>query len=671
MTTYTATSTSALLADLNAAGSGDTILLAPGTYSNVQITNLAKSGVTVTSADPTNEAVLTDLTVKGSSGLTFSDLELYATKDMPFQILAGSSNITLDSLNVHGTLDGTSSDDVRGMLIRDSSNITVSNSYFHELTDALNHLNDNNITFTGNRFDLIRDDGIFGGGSSNVTISNNVFTDFDHTGTVHPDAIQFYTNTTPGSTVATLPASNITVTGNVFDRGSGVAVQGIWINDDSGQQPYQNLTVTNNTIIGATYNGLVVYGAVNATITGNVVIGETDQNSWLGVVNVANAYVADNIATAYNESNSNITGGGDVITSYLATTDAATYASTLYGEMQPGTLTAGSSSEASSQALGYVNEIGFVDGPSPTGATYHFGVVNIYGTDGADRLTAFAYGSSHLYGGAGNDSLAGGTDGIASILEGGPGDDNYTIYQPNDVVIEQPGGGNDAVYTYVNYTLPANVEKMFAMAAGLTLYSNAAGGALAAAAGGDTLIGGGGADTLQGGSGNDVLIGGSGSGNARLIGNDGNDYLQVYTGNNSLLGGNGNDTLIAGAGNDTLEGDAGADLMVSGGGATIFLYRATDFAAGLAASEDTISGFNHAKGDIINLGGVDANTNTTAIDTFKWIGTAQFDGTPGELRYQADGDGITVYGDTTGSGVANIAIHLSGLTTIASNSFVL
>jgi Ca2+-binding RTX toxin-like protein len=670
MTTYTATSTTNLLADLNAAGPGDTILLAPGTYSNVAVTNLVKSGVTVTSADPTNEAVLTDLTVKGSSGLTFSDLELYATKDTPFQILSGSSNITLDSLNVHGTLDGTSSDDVRGMLIRDSSNITVSNSYFHELTSALSHLNDNNITFTGNRFDLIDNDAIFGGGSSNVTVSNNVFTDFDHTGGIHPDAIQFYTNTTSGS-VATLPASNITVTGNVFDRGSGVAVQGIWINNDSGVQPYQNLTVTNNTIIGAMYNGLVVQGAVNATITGNVVLGETDQNSWLGVENVASAYVADNIATYYSTSNSSVTGGGDVITSYLATSDAATYASTLSAEMQPGTLTHSSSSLASAQALKYLSEIGFTDGPSPTGATHSFGVVNYYGTDGADRLTAGTYGSSHLYGYGGNDSLAGSKDGISSILEGGPGDDSYTIYQSNDVVVEKPSEGTDAVYTYVNYTLPANVEKLYAMAAGLTLHGNALDNTLAAYASGSTLYGEDGNDTLIGGTGNDILYGCNG--NDTLKGNDGNDQLSGGDGNDVLYGGTGNDTLLGGIGNDTLEGDGGIDVLTGGKGADVFLYRPGDFNCGnIAASRDVITDFNAAEGDKIDIHFIDANTLTPSKDdAFNFIGNQAFHGVAGELRYAADGDGITVYGDTNGDKIADLAIHLSGLTTIAASSFML
>jgi Ca2+-binding RTX toxin-like protein len=669
MTVFTASSTADVEKYLAVVKAGDTIQLNRGTYSGLLVQNISTSNVTITSADPNNPAVLSDLLVRNASGFKFTNLEMSAAKDTPFQVV-NSSNIVLDHDNIHGILDGTSSDDFRGMLIRSSSNVTVSNSYFHELTDALNHLNDNNVTFTGNRFDLIRDDGIFGGGSSNITVSNNVLTNFDHTGAVHPDAIQFYTNTS-SSPAATLPASNITVSGNVFDRGSGVAIQGIWINNDSGQQPYQNVTVTNNTIIGAVFNGLVVSGAHDATVTGNVVIGESDQNSWLGVWNTTSAHVADNIATAYNIANSNVTGGGDVIASSLPTDNAATLAAAIDNGTHPGQLPATIGTAVATAVLTNVNQIGFVDGPSPTGATHPFGVVNYYGTDGGDRLYAYKYGSSHLYGYGGNDSLSGSRDGIPSTLEGGLGNDSYNIYQSNDVVIERPGEGYDTVYTYVDYTLPANVEKMYASAAGLTLHSNAAGGLLVAGSGGDTLIGGGGADTLQGGSGNDVLIAGSGSGNAVLVGNDGNDHLTATTGNNFLSGGNGNDVLTGGSGNDTLDGGAGADTMNGGGGANTFVYRTADFAAGLAASEDTIIGFNHANGDIINLRAVDANSTTSHVDTFKWIGTSAFDGTPGELRYAADGNGITVYGDTNGDKAADIALHFQGLTTISSNSFLL
>ncbi|MGH6987778.1 MAG: hypothetical protein ACRED9_13205, partial [Caulobacteraceae bacterium] len=62
MATYDVSSTSGLLAALKSAQSGDVIDLDPGTYSNVNIQNVKIAGeVTITSADPSNQAVLADL----------------------------------------------------------------------------------------------------------------------------------------------------------------------------------------------------------------------------------------------------------------------------------------------------------------------------------------------------------------------------------------------------------------------------------------------------------------------------------------------------------------------------------------------------------------------------------------------------------------------------------
>ena len=95
---------------------------------------------------------------------------------------------------------------------------------------------------------------------------------------IHPDAIQFWTTNT------TVAATDITITGNTFDRGSGVIVQGIFIQDEVGTLPYQRLTIADNVIVGAAYNGIAVRGAVDATLTNNTVIGEEDQTSWISLV---------------------------------------------------------------------------------------------------------------------------------------------------------------------------------------------------------------------------------------------------------------------------------------------------------------------------------------------------------------------------------------------------
>lgn len=662
MGTFTVSTTSALLTCLATARSGDTILLASGTYSGVLIQNLSLAGVTITSADLGNPAVLTDMTIRYCTGLNVNNLEMFVTKDMPFQV-QNSSNITLDQLNVHGSLDGTSNDDFRGMMIRDSSNVTVSSSWFHELTDALSHNNAQYFTAIGNRFETIRDNGICGGGSSHVLVSDNVFLNFDHVGGVHPDAIQFWTAYT------TTNATDIVVTGNLVNRGTGTAIQGIWIKDDLGNMPYQNVTVTNNVVVGAMYNGIALVGVQNATVSSNTVIGEVDQNSWLGFTNVTGATISDNIASAYSFSNSTYTAAGDVLTSSLSLADAMTDSGLLAASSLPGgngTVT----SQFKAAVLANINLIGFTDGPSPTGQTYNFGVVNVYGTSGVDRLSAGTVGGYHLYGYDGNDSFTGSHNGIPTIMEGGIGDDSYTIYQAADFIVERPGEGNDSVYSAIDYTLPDNVETLRALSGGLTLHGNALANVVVATAGGDTLYGEGGDDTVQGAAGNDTLYGGDGV--DRLYGYDGNDLLDGGAGNDVLTGGNGNDIMLGGDGNDTLEGGAGSDILTGGAGSDTFVYRATDANTGnLATSTDTITDFSTAQGDKISLSAIDAKLGTTADDAFTFIGTQAFHNIAGELRYVAEGDGITIYGDNTGAGVATFALHLSGLTSITSSAFTL
>ena len=676
MTTYTASTTSQLLKYISSASSGDTILLSAGTYSGVVVQNVIKSGnITITSADANAPAVLTDLTLRNCQGMTFTNLEMYATKDMPFQVLS-SSRITIDQVDVHGTLNGSSNDDVRAMIVRDSNNVTVSNSHFHELTDALGHLNSQFITFSDNKFDLIRDNGISGGGTSNLTITGNTFSDFDHVGPVHPDAIQIWTTNT------TTAASDILVSGNVFNRGSGDVVQGIFITDQIGLH-YKNVTVSDNVVIGAMYNGIWVDGAENATLSNNVVIGEQDMQSWIGVINVADATLTDNIATSIKTVNSGVTRSGNIQATALSLADAAQLSATLDAMPSAASPASGARSlmtslaslpaqstghQVQSLVLADVSLIGYTDA-APVGASpYSFAVQQLNGTAGADRLQVGTVGNYHLMGFDGNDVLIGGKTG-SHVLEGGKGDDSYTIYQASDTVIELSGAGSDTVSSYIDYTLGANLETLRGMAAGLTLHGNALDNTIVAANGGSTLYGEAGDDVLQGASGADRLNGGAG--NDRLYGYDGNDVLEGGKGNDTLVGGNGNDTIFGGDGNDTIEGGAGADVMTGGKGADSYNFRAGDFGSDLKASTDTITDFSAADGDKINLTMIDANSATAANDHFKFIGAQDFHGVAGELHYTVEGDGITLYGDTNGDAVADIAIHLSGITTITSSAFFL
>lgn len=64
---------------VEAAKDGDVIRLAPGTYPHIGLGNIKKEGeVTITSADPANPSVISQLVIRQSSGLTLRGLELAA-----------------------------------------------------------------------------------------------------------------------------------------------------------------------------------------------------------------------------------------------------------------------------------------------------------------------------------------------------------------------------------------------------------------------------------------------------------------------------------------------------------------------------------------------------------------------------------------------------------------
>jgi Ca2+-binding RTX toxin-like protein/protocatechuate 3,4-dioxygenase beta subunit len=191
----------------------------------------------------------------------------------------------------------------------------------------------------------------------------------------------------------------------------------------------------------------------------------------------------------------------------------------------------------------------------------------IYGGMGNDALYG-STGDNTLDGGEGNDTFISSTTGI-DILTGGTGDDVYEIHNSLDKIIENPGEGNDTIWTDVNYTIADNVEKMY-LVGSVNGFGNAGDNTITVYGEGDNLIdGGAGNDTISAGAGNDTISGGMG--NDALYGSTGNDLLYAGTGDNTLDGGEGNDVLFSSAtGIDTLTGGIGDDVYeVLNGASTI------------------------------------------------------------------------------------------------------
>lgn len=182
-----------------------------------------------------------------------------------------------------------------------------------------------------------------------------------------------------------------------------------------------------------------------------------------------------------------------------------------------------------------------------------------------------------LYGGAGNDTLLGGT--AADFISGQAGNDSLSS-----------GDGNDSVF---------GVDGNDLINSGL---------------GTDSVDGGNGNDTISGDDGNDTLLGGFGNdsilglaGDDLLLGGFGNDNLQGGDGNDDLNGeGDNDDFLTGGLGDDTVRGGAGIDRVTESADANFTLTSNT--LTGLGT--DTIIAIESA----FLTGGASANTiNTTAF----------------------------------------------------------
>lgn len=151
-----------------------------------------------------------------------------------------------------------------------------------------------------------------------------------------------------------------------------------------------------------------------------------------------------------------------------------------------------------------------------------------------------------------------------------------------------------------------------------TLTGGSAADELDGGAGNDTLNGGAGNDVLCGGQGNDNVNGGAGNdrvggdaGNDRLrgdggddvlLGNAGNDDLDGGAGNDRLFGQEGNDSLFGGIGNDMLIGGVGNDRMDGGAGLDVLIGgRGNDKLNGGAGSDILVGGQASVDEDVAAL----------------------------------------------------------------------
>ncbi len=303
----------------------------------------------------------------------------------------------------------------------------------------------------------------------------------------------------------------------------------------------------------------------------------------------------------------------------------------------------------------------FVSGwisPSPAGSTPGDGTDYIFAADGHDSLDGGG-GNDLITGGGGNDTIRGGAG--ADSLMGGDGND--IIYNDESVYLADRyhdevygGAGNDLIHAFGagSYFGQENNDRFIVKpvtGAGQQLFHGGSGR--------DTLdfstthifeniylgsrevstpnlnfshienvignyfdnriFGDSEWNTLSGGLGDDTIFGGNG--NDVIKGDEDDDYLRGQDGADTLYGGDGDDRLMGGIGNDRIFGNQGADILEGGSGADWFDFNRVEDSQGW--DHDRIVGFDGAGswgGDLIDVGGIDANTGVSGNQRFEFLG---------------------------------------------------
>ena len=153
-------------------------------------------------------------------------------------------------------------------------------------------------------------------------------------------------------------------------------------------------------------------------------------------------------------------------------------------------------------------------------------------------------------------------------------------------------------------------------------------------------------------------------------------------GSDIIFGRGGNDRIAGLGGDDIIIGGKGADVMRGGGGEDTFRFnslaelRSADNALQNAvgnllreAFSDHIIDFVSGE-DQLDFANMDADRTTIGSQDFTLIGSSQFSGTAGELRFVNKASGAVVSGDVNGDGTADFKLFLDHAT-VAAADFIL
>lgn len=305
--TVTVSNATQLASAINAAKCGTVIVLNKGNYGALTVAKKNFTGyVTVKSATPLG-AVLTKLDVKNSKFVRFDGIKVAN----PTNGWSGGAIVNINGTSVqvanaeiHGSIPARKGNPAEyagwyGVQLV-GSDLTLSNSFVHNVSDGLYVNSVNNLNVINNRFNEVGSDDMKFGGINNARIENNTGSVVRYpVSTAHPDFIQFQNN-----------ASNVVLRGNILlsPQAGGFVIQGIFMTPYyNAKTTYKNITIEQNVIVTNTVNGIVVRSdsglGSGLNIRNNTVLSDVDTSKWgkslVQVSGMTGVSLTNNIADNY------------------------------------------------------------------------------------------------------------------------------------------------------------------------------------------------------------------------------------------------------------------------------------------------------------------------------------------------------------------------------------
>lgn len=268
---------------------GDTILLASGNYSKLEMSGSRRNDfdfsqtVTIKSENADRPAVINRVFLNDASNIKIADVKMDYNgsapsgtpnwlRSNPFT-LQNTKNITFDDVTFDGHRNGAGFGMATGLYVKQSKGFTMTDSEMTTFHTAIKILNSQDTALKGNSVRQMNFDGLQIAGAKGLVIEDNYLGNYrsQDPKAAHKDNIQFYTGQGAGA------SQDVVIRGNTLD--SSDSRHGIFMFNEmyrdgntSNAVRHKNILIEDNYINSTNVHGITVVQAEDVTIRDNTVL---------------------------------------------------------------------------------------------------------------------------------------------------------------------------------------------------------------------------------------------------------------------------------------------------------------------------------------------------------------------------------------------------------------